>query len=198
MGIQDANGPTQLFRHDPDRLREVGVVGDQNRYLESLPERIGDKMRREIHVRPLLLGLDHQLVSLRPGGTVGDGHPDLVREEMSVDDLEIRKCLKGSKVGLLTVRLIRVGRTARDSRREVLDPHDVMPRQELAADRGNIEPLVWSPGDGAVIEVETVDVHDSLHAETGDSEAVEKAEAGLAARPRCPAPEGTRGIVQEI
>lgn len=64
---------------------------------------------------------------------------------------------------LLSLRLARVIRRAVDERGEVPDADDLVLREEALAQLSDVEPFVWRPSHGPVVEVEAVDVYECPH-----------------------------------
>lgn len=75
-------------------------------------------------------------------------------------DGDERECAERAKVGLLALRLLRVAGMWPDSRSEV--PHGAQPvvRHKSSGEGHDIEPLVRRPLEGAVVQVEPVDIDD--------------------------------------
>lgn len=59
MRVEDSDWQPNLLGDDAYRLRQIGVVRDENRYLEPLCVGVPQQVGREIHIRALLLRLVH-------------------------------------------------------------------------------------------------------------------------------------------
>jgi len=86
---------------------------------------------------------------------------------VTVDDLEVRERAERPEKGLLPRGLIGIARTGADPSGEVLDPGNLVPREEQLAQLPDIKPPERRPLDGAIVQVEAIDIHIGLHASAG-------------------------------
>ena len=59
MWVEDTYRESEFVGDDPNWLRQVGIICDEDRHLELLREDIPKKMRGEVHVRAFLFRLVH-------------------------------------------------------------------------------------------------------------------------------------------
>lgn len=159
LRIQDADLFAQFSAHQPDRLQQIGIVGDHDSRVEAIHMRIMDKVGGDIDIRSLLLGLDHGGISVA-SGWMRQRHADLVRKEMPIDDGHHGFGQQRADIHLLPIRLIEIAGTRLDPGSVVFDGNDIIVWQKQAAHLGDVQPAVGRALDGAVVEVEAVDIDD--------------------------------------
>ena len=59
MWVEDTYRESEFVGDDPNWLRQVGIICDEDRHLELLREGIPKKMRGEVHLRAFLFRLVH-------------------------------------------------------------------------------------------------------------------------------------------
>ena len=60
MWVEDTYRESESVGDDPNWLRQVGIICDEDRHLELLREGIPKKMRGEVHLRAFLFRLSTQ------------------------------------------------------------------------------------------------------------------------------------------
>lgn len=124
MRVDDAHSDPQLLFGKSDWHTQIRVIGDDHGDVAGLLEGIEEQVGGQVHVRSLLLGLDHLD---RPGtcsGWMSKPHAEVMGEEVSVMDADQLKCPQRTKVRLLSLSLPRITGAARDPSCEVANPVD--------------------------------------------------------------------------
>ena len=165
LGVEDPDCLSEPVPNNRDRLLQVAVVADDHRHVEGIVKRVDQQVSCEVDVRALFLGLHDLTPGVAPVFPVGGvGHGHFMGQEMAKMDADLRKRSQGAEIRLLAGGLIGVMRRAADLRSEVADRPDVVLRQERAAKRMDIQPLVGRALEAAIVEVVAVDIDMGSHA----------------------------------
>lgn len=189
LRVQDTDLLLETVADDRDRFLQVAVVADDHSHIEGVVEGIDQQMGGNVDVRSLFLGLDHAARGEAAGPPIGGiGHVDIVRQEMAEMDADLRHRPKRPEIGLLTRRRVGIVRRTADLGSESADGEDIVLGQHRAAECVNIQPLVRSFPQAAIVEVVTVDRDDRPHPH------LEKSSGGHKDR-RAPRPRSAEGDV---
>lgn len=126
MRIQNPHWLTQLVSHNPHGLHKIRIVGDEHSHVKLSKECVSQQVRRNIDVGALLLRLDDLAVSWTAGNRNGDGHRHFAGQEVTEDDLHVRKGGQSPQEGILASGLAGVATPGADPRSEVFDPDNVI------------------------------------------------------------------------
>src|SRR5215218_6066029 len=175
---QQGDSQAKLVASNANGLDEIGVVRQNDRHLAVLTEDIDEQARRQVDIRALLLRDSDAdvLLAHRAAGSVGTRldttHPTRSIAELAKDDLDVtrRQC---AQIHLLTRGFLRIVCTSDHASGEVLHPLDYVEGKQRLGERPKIQPLTVRKAtpQGAVIEVEPVDVDIGLHARDPSIEA---------------------------
>jgi hypothetical protein len=102
----------------------------EHRRLVLLAEPVPQQVRRQVHIRTLLFGLDDPSGLPCARRAPGERHRHPLGEEVPIDDMDIGDCAEGAQIQQLPLGLVGVRRAAVDASREVLDAADVVAREE--------------------------------------------------------------------
>jgi len=80
MRVDDSHPDAEFLFGDSDGDSQVGVVGDDYGDVAGVLEGVEDKMRRQVHIRPFLLGSHHFGRAWSPSRWIGKRHSDGVGE----------------------------------------------------------------------------------------------------------------------
>jgi len=147
----------EIVTHDPDRFREVRVIGDQDGNLEILEESVPKEMSCQVHIGTLLFCLVHKNLLRRIAA--GQHHPQRVGQEMSKGNRQVGDGSQCSQIHLLIKGRGLVIWPGADAGREVLDGFDSVVRQHHLAELAEVKPLEGGPLQRAIVEVKAVDVN---------------------------------------
>ena len=172
--------------HQAHRLREITVVAHHDRAIVGVQPAVVQEMYCKIDVRPLFFGLDH-LRRPRVSNRARQRHSNTVAQEVPEVDFHLGPIvLKRPKIDVLTLRLRGIGGRARHSRREILDPQDIVMRlQHLREQRRQVKPFPRRSLERSVVQIEPVYVNVRI--------ASRYKSRGLRRAPR-PAVETARGV----
>ena len=157
MWVEDAYWQSNLLRDDADRLRKIGVVGDENCHLEPLRVGVPQQVGGQVHVRALLLRFVH--TNLLRRRDVGQVHRNGMRQEVPVFDVQVRNRFERPDVQALIVGRRGIVGPGTDPRREVVKFLDRVRGEQRLCELAEVQPFVRSPFQGAVIDVEPIDIN---------------------------------------
>ena len=82
MWVEDTYRESEFVGDDPNWLRQVGIICDEDRHLELLRKGIPKKMRGEVHLRAFLFRLVHP--DLLNGAAPSKHHAARMSKEVAV------------------------------------------------------------------------------------------------------------------
>ena len=163
MGIEDTYGFVEVLANHLDGCDEVRITRDDNGGGVAVEEAVHEEVGSQVHIRAFFLGFEN---FNGVWGRVDDLGADFPGAKVSLDDREVGQGAESAPVDLLPGGLVRVARKGRDFSREVLRRDDGVLRECRGGQRDGVQPVVRGVLDGAVVEVEAVDVEDGFHAVT--------------------------------
>ena len=167
--IEYDNGFSCALLEIVKRRDEVCIARDENDTVEVGLDMVDEHLGGNVHVGALLFGFPHGCAWNLSAGFARLFCKGIAGSEtlvVALDDFQfgaIRR--KGGKVNRLTHLCGRFRRVVVDAGREVLDVHDFMfvrTRQKGLCERNHIQPLIPRESKQPVVQVESVDIHDSL------------------------------------
>jgi len=132
----------QLVTDHPDRLRQVRVIADDEGAVAVSPKGIQEKVRCQINVRALLLGLDDLDGPWAAGCREGRRHAGDPFLESSEVNGEVGNRPQGAQVGVLALVSARIVRPGGDPRGEVPDSVDAALPYQAVGESVEVQPLV--------------------------------------------------------
>lgn len=182
---------SELRPDDADGLDQVRVIGNDEGGLAVLPKSVEQKIGRQIDVRPLLVSSEYPYKPRASSRRILEWHCRRVRPEMTERDFEIRDRGERAQEDLLANRSIWIAKKRSDARGKVANPlHLSVVRQDQPCQPGEIQPLVGSALDAAIVEVEPVDVNVG-------NQSLKMAEVAFLGATSHPIPEGI-GVVTRL
>ena len=131
MWIENADRDIQFFVDNPHGLREIGIVCHDDQLVTIVAESIDKHVRGNIDVGSFFFHL-HDLNGSRPAHRrIGERHPWLALQEMTIVNGEVRDRFQRANKELLPVRHMRIGRRRFHGRREVANPIDANARENF-------------------------------------------------------------------
>ncbi len=88
MRVEDSNWQPILLGDDTRWLRQIGIIGDQNRHLEPFHVGVPQQVGSEVHIRALFFRLVHS--DLLRGYHVGQVHRNRMRQDAPILDVQVR------------------------------------------------------------------------------------------------------------
>ena len=159
LRVENADGLVEFRDGHLDWRLQVRVARNQYGAIVAVLKRIDEKMGRDVDIGTFLFRLDNPNEWTLPGCWIGEGHGNDMGEVMTVNALRVDR-RKGAEIEALAEGLLRIVGTRVDLGREILDADDIVVRgQHVANERQNVEPLVRSPFQRSVVEVERIDVN---------------------------------------
>ena len=171
--------------HQAHRLREITVVAHHDRAIVGVQPAVVQEMYCKIDVRPLFFGLDH-LRRPRVSNRARQRHSNTVAQEVPEVDFHLGPIvLKRPKIDVLTLRLRGIVGRARHSRREILDPQDIVMRlQHLREQRRQVKPFPRRSLERSVVQIEPVYVKERAHRQPLQKQGPPKRPRALRSKPQ--------------
>ena len=167
--IEYDNGFSCAFLEIVKRRNEIGVAGDEYDAVKILFHVVDEHLGSDVYVRAFFFGFPHCCDGNLPAGLAGFLCKRIAGTEsfiVALDDLQFRAIgFKGGEIYGLPHLRGWLRRVVVDAGREVLDGHDFMfvwTGQKGLCERDHIQPLVLREPKQPVVQVESVDIHDSL------------------------------------
>ena len=163
LWIQNSYGFMEAVEHHLDRGEQIGIAADDHGAFEGVVERIHQKMRSDVYVGALFLrfnDLDKRILA-RVGG--GPGHPRHVGEVVAENEVDVGQGLERPEIEQLALGLGRIVCACLNAGGEVLDARHGILRNHGPAERHGVQPFVGRVFEGAIVEVEGVDINNGFH-----------------------------------
>ena len=167
--IEYDNGFSCALLEIVKRRNEVGVAGDEYDAVKILFHVVDEHLGSDVYVRAFLFGFPHCCDGNFPAGFARFLCKRIAGTEsfiVALDDLQFRAIgFKGGEIYGLPHLRGWLRRVIVDAGCEVLDVHDFMfvrTGQKGLCERDHIQPLVPREPKQPVVQVESVDIHDSL------------------------------------
>src|SRR5271157_388854 len=142
------------------RLRQVGIVGDNQRRIKGFVEGVDQQPGRQVDIRSLLFNLEH-LHQRRRRGRCRERMPrqlhrfPRIRALMEMQPEQRPQC---PEVGILPDMLIGIVGIGPDPGGEIMNILDLVSGKRQLAEGTQVQPLIWGIHQAAVISIESVDV----------------------------------------
>jgi hypothetical protein len=163
--MQDQHLFLELLPDQADRLGQVRVIRHNLGHLIIIVEGIHQKVGSEVDIRAFLLAL-HYLNRLRSNRWWRvQRHADRFFQIAAEVNRQVRNGPQGPKVDLLPPRLQRIIGAGGDVGREIANVVDLVSwrRKRRPAEGIKVKPLMRSPLQAAILEVEPVDIDVGFH-----------------------------------
>src|SRR5208282_388785 len=176
------------------RLRQVGIVGDNQRRIKGFVEGVDQQPGRQVDIRSLLFNLEH-LHQRRRRGRCRERMPrqlhrfPRIRALMEMQAGQRPQC---PEVGTLPDMLIGIVGIGPDPGGEIMNILDLASGKRQLAEGTQVQPLIWGIHQAAVISIESVDVDVQDHAAW-----TVKSKGRPSGRPCYPTTEVVRGIYHQ-